>query len=426
MYVAIMFGLWLVLLTIGFPVGFSLILAALFFFFISGDWSLVYFAGTQFIDQLNSFSLLAVPFFILTGILMNSSGITDRIFNFAKSIFGHYTGGLGHVNVAASLLFSGMSGSALADAGGLGQLEIKSMRDEGYDDDYSGGLTAASCIIGPLVPPSSTMVIYGVVANESIAKLFLGGIIPGIVTAGLLMIMAYLLAKKRGYKKAPKATWKERRVAFNDSFLALLTPVIIIGGIFSGFFTATEAAVIATLYAILLGFFFFKELTFKKLFEDFIEAVKISGVTCLMVMGVGIFGQVIAREQTAIKVAEHFMSISNSPLMLLVMINLTLLFLGMFVDALPLIILVVPIFLPAVASVGIDPIFFGIMVIFNLMIGILTPPMGTALFVVARVGNMSSQTVIKGIIPFLIPLLITLAILTLFPGIIMFLPNLVG
>ena len=426
MYVIIMFVVWLALLAIGFPVGFSLIAAALFFFFITGDWNLVYFTGSQFIDQLNSFSLLAVPFFILTGILMNSSGITDRIFNFAKSLFGHYTGGMGHVNVAASLLFSGMSGSALADAGGLGQLEIKSMRDEGYDDDYSGGLTAASCIIGPLVPPSSIMVIYGVVANQSISKLFLAGFLPGMLTAALLMLTAYLLAKKRGYKKARKATFKERKVAFKESFLALLTPIIIIGGIFSGFFTPTEAAVIATVYSIFLGVFFFKELTPKKLFEDFIEAVKVSGVTCLMIMGVGIFGQVIAREQTAIKVADYFISISNSPLMLLVMINLTLLFLGMFVDALPLIILVVPIFVPAVVSVGIDPIFFGVMVIFNLMIGILTPPMGTALFVVSRVGNIPSHVIMKGVVPFLVPLLITLVILTLFPQIIMFLPNLLG
>lgn len=218
MYVAIMFIVWLALLAIGLPVGFSLILAALLFFFMTGDWNLVYFAGSQFVDQLNSFSLLAVPFFILTGILMNSSGITDRIFTFAKSLLGHYTGGMGHVNVAASLLFSGMSGSALADAGGLGQLEIKSMRDEGYDDDYSGGLTAASCIIGPLVPPSSIMVIYGVVANQSISKLFLAGFLPGMLTAAMLMLMAYLIAKKRGYKKAPKATFTERKVAFKESF----------------------------------------------------------------------------------------------------------------------------------------------------------------------------------------------------------------
>ena len=426
MAVIVMFVCWIVMLMVGFPVGFSLILASLIFFFISGDWNLVYYSGTQFIDQLNSFSLLAVPFFILTGILMNSAGITDRIFNFAKSILGHYTGGLGHVNVFASLLFSGMSGSALADAGGLGQLEIKSMRDEGYDDDYSGGLTAASCIIGPLVPPSIPLVLYGVVSNQSISKLFLAGFIPGMLTAASLMFMAYLIAKKRGYKKSPKATMRERGEAFKKSFWAILTPVIIIGGIFSGFFTPTEASVIATFYSIFLGFLVFKELTVKKLFEDFIEAVKVTGVTALMIMGVGIFGQVIAREQTALNIANYFVSISSSPLMLLLMINLTLLFLGMFIDALPLIILVVPIFVPVIINAGIDPIFFGIMVIFNLMIGILTPPMGTALFVVARVGNIPAHTIIKGVIPFLIPLLITLVILTLFPQITLFLPNLLG
>lgn len=426
MSILLMFIIWLVLLIVGLPVGYSLIFSAISFYFISGDWELLYFAGSSFVDSLNSFSLLAVPFFILTGILMNSGGITDRIFNFAKSIFGHFTGGLGHVNIFASLLFSGMSGSALADAGGLGQLEIKSMRDEGYDDDYNGGLTAASCIIGPLVPPSIPLVIYGVVANQSIATLFLAGFVPGMLTAATLMVMAYFIAKKRKYRKSEKASFKEKLYAFKKAFLAILTPIIIIGGIFSGMFTSTEAAVIATFYSMFLGFFVFKELTIRKLFEDFIEAVKVTGVTALMIMGVGIFGQIIAREQTAIKVANYFMSIADSPLMLLVMINMTLLFLGMFVDALPLLILVVPIFVPVVVEAGIDPVFFGIMCIFNLMIGILTPPMGTALFVVSRVGNIPSHTIIKGVIPFLIPLLVTLIILTIFPQITLFLPNLLG
>lgn len=426
MSVLYMFICWFILLIIGVPVGYSLLISSLFFFLISGNWDLVYFSGSQLIDQLNSFSLLAVPFFILTGILMNSSGITERIFNFAKAIFGHYTGGLGHVNVMASLLFSGMSGSALADAGGLGQLEIKSMRDEGYDDDYSGGLTAASCIIGPLVPPSIPLVIYGVVSNQSISKLFLAGAIPGLLTALSLMISAYFLAKKRGYKKSQKASFPVKIECFKKSFWALMTPVIIVGGIFSGFFTPTEASVIATFYSIILGFFVYKELTLKKLFFDFIEAVKVSGVTALMIMGVGLFGQVIAREQTAIHVANYFMSIAKTPMSLLIMINLSLLFLGMFIDALPLLILVVPIFVPVIINFGIDPIFFGVMVIFNLMIGILTPPMGTALFVVSRVGNIPVQTIIKGIIPFLIPLLGTLVLLTLFPQITLFLPKLLG
>ncbi len=421
-----MFIVWISLLAIGLPVGYALIVSPLFYYIISGNWSTVYYTGAAMIDSLNSFSLLAVPFFILTGILMNSSGITDRIFNFAKAMVGHYTGGLAYVNVLASLLFSGMSGSALADAGGLGQLEIKSMRDEGYADDFCGGVTAASCIIGPLVPPSIPLVIYGVVANESISKLFLAGFLPGVLTAAVLMITSYFIAKKRGYHGSEKATNSERFITFKKSFFALLTPVIIIGGIFSGKFTPTEASVIATLYSMCLGFFVYRELTIMKLIQNLIEAVKISGVTALMIIGVGLFGQVIAREQTAIHVANFFVSVADSKLMILLMINITLLFLGMFVDALPLQILVVPIFVPVVQSFGIDTTYFGIMVIFNLMIGILTPPMGTALFVVSRVGNIPSATIIKGILPFMLPLLFMLIMLTLFPQIALFLPNLLG
>lgn len=423
MSIGLIFGVWLFLLVIGFPVGFALIFGGLMYF-TGMNFDAVFFAGAKLVDGIDSFALLAVPFFTLTGILMNSSGITDRIFGFAKSMVGHLTGGMGHVNILASLLFSGMSGSALADAGGLGQLEIKSMRDEGYDDDYAGGITAASCIIGPLVPPSIPLVIYGIVSDQSIAKLFLAGFVPGVITALSLIVMAYILAKKRGYAKAPKATNVERWASFKSSFWALLTPMIIIGGIFSGYFTPTEASVIATIYAILLGFFVYKELTMKKLFASVVEAMKISGVTVLMIMGVEFFGQVIAREQVSIKVAQLFLTVSDNPLILLFMINALLLFLGTFIEALALLVLLVPILVPVVVTAGVDPVFFGILVILNLMIGILTPPMGMALFVVSRVGKIPVHTITRGVVPFLIPLVITLIVLTLFPQIVMFLPNL--
>lgn len=423
MNVALLFVLWLFLLFVGFPVGFSLIFTGLVYF-IGMDFNLALFTGAKLVDGIDSFALLAVPFFTLTGILMNSSGITDRIFKFAKTMVGHYTGGMGHVNILASLLFSGMSGSALADAGGLGQLEIKSMRDEGYDDDYNGGITAASAIIGPLVPPSIPLVIYGIVSDQSIAKLFLAGFIPGVLTATSLMVMAYFIAKKRGYKRAPKATTKKKVKAFKESFWALLTPLIIIGGIFSGLFTPTEASVIATMYAIVLGFFVYKELTPKSLFESIVEAVKIAGVTVLMIMGVEFFGQMIAREQISIKVAEWFLTFANNKIVLLLLINALLLFLGTFIEALALLVLLVPILVPVVVTAGVDPIFFGVLVILNLMIGILTPPMGMALFVVSRVGKIPVHTITKGVIPFLIPLLITLLLITLFPQIVLFLPNL--
>ena len=415
---------WLVIMFVGVPVGWSLMIATILYFSMS-RWNVAMFASAKLVDSLNSFSLISVPFFILTGILMNGAGITEKIFNFAKALLGHYTGGMAHVNVAASLIFSGMSGSAIADAGGLGQLEIKAMRDEGYDDDLCGGITAASCIIGPLVPPSISMIIYGVIANQSIAKLFLAGFVPGVLTTIALMIMCYAICKKRGYKKAKKATFKEQVQAFKDSFWALLTPVIIIGGIFTGKFTPTEAAIIAAAYSVFLGAFIYKELTLKSFFEHCIEAMSVSGVTCLMIITVTFFGDMIAREQTAMKIAEIFMQYAHSPLTVLVMINLLLLFLGMFIDALALQFLVLPMLIPVAAEVGIDLIFFGVMTTLNMMIGILTPPMGMALFVVAQVGKMSVSTVTKGVLPFLVPIFLTLVFITVFPEVVTFLPYLI-
>ena len=420
-YVALLF--WLVIMFLGVPVGWSLFITTLLYFSMT-RWNVVNAASDKLTMSLNSFPLLAVPFYILTGILMNTGGITERIFNFAKALLGHYTGGMGHVNIGASLLFSGMSGSALADAGGLGQLEIKAMRDAGYDDDICGGITAASCIIGPLVPPSIAMIIYGVIANESIAKLFIAGFVPGVLVTIALMAMNYYVSKKRGYPRTPKASREELCSSFKKAFWAILTPLLIIGGIFSGLFSPTESAVVAAAYSVIIGKFVYKELTLKMLFNSCVEAMSITGVVALMIMTVTFFGDMIAREQVAMRIADVFVAVADSPLMVLVMINALLLFLGMFIDALALQFLVLPMLIPIAMQFGIDLVFFGVMTTLNMMIGILTPPMGMALFVVARVGNMSVSTVTKGVLPFLIPIFVTLVLITIFPSIITFIPNL--
>ncbi|OOF85776.1 TRAP transporter large permease subunit [Rodentibacter ratti] len=420
-YVALL--VWLVIMFLGVPVGWSLFIATLLYFTMT-RWNVVNAASDKLVYSLNSFPLLAVPFYILTGILMNTGGITERIFNFAKALLGHYTGGMGHVNIGASLLFSGMSGSALADAGGLGQLEIKAMRDAGYDDDICGGITAASCIIGPLVPPSIAMIIYGVIANESIAKLFIAGFVPGVLVTIALMAMNYYVSKKRGYPRTPKASREQLCSAFKKAFWAILTPLLIIGGIFSGLFSPTESAVVAAAYSVIIGKFVYKELTLKTLFNSCVEAMAITGVVALMIMTVTFFGDMIAREQVAMRVADVFVAVADSPLMVLVMINALLLFLGMFIDALALQFLVLPMLIPIAMQFNIDLVFFGVMTTLNMMIGILTPPMGMALFVVARVGNMSVSTVTKGVLPFLIPIFVTLILITIFPQIITFIPNL--
>ena len=424
MHMIMTFILWFVLIFLGVHVGYALIAASMFFFTVSGSLNLVPFALEQMFNGVNSQTLLAVPFFVLAGNLMNGGGVTTRIFDFAASMIGHKKGGLAHVNVLASLIFSGMSGSALADAGGLGQLEIKSMKDAGFDEGFAGGITAASCIIGPLVPPSTPLIIYAVLANQSVEKLFMAGFLPGLLTTAALMVMCAFLAHKRNYPSEPKRSWGYRMNSFKKSFWALLTPVIILVGIFTGYFTPTEAAVVAALYTMILGFFVYKELTLKSFFKICLDSIKTSGTIVLMILGVTLFQFIISREQMPQAIAAFFTSNVDSKLMLLLMINIVLLILGTCIDALPLQMILVPILLPAVVAYGINPIQFGVVVIFNLMIGILTPPMGTALFVVSRVGNMQSKTLVKGVLPFLIPLIITLILLNVFPQITLFLPTL--
>ena len=418
------FVLWFILIMLGVHVGYALIMVSIFFFATSGGWNLVPFALEQMFNGVNSQTLLAVPFFVLAGNLMNGGGVTTRIFDFAASMIGHRKGGLAHVNVLASLIFSGMSGSALADAGGLGQLEIKSMKDAGFDEGFAGGITAASCIIGPLVPPSTPLIIYAVLANQSVEKLFMAGFLPGLLTTAALMVMCSILSHKRNYPSEPKRSWSYRANSFKKSFWALLTPVIILVGIFTGYFTPTEAAVVAALYTMILGFFVYKELNLKSFFKICLDSIKTSGTIVLMILGVTLFQFVISREQMPQAIAAFFTSHVNSKLTLLLMINIVLLILGTCIDALPLQMILVPILLPAVMAYGINPIHFGVVVIFNLMIGILTPPMGTALFVVARVGNMQFKTLMKGVVPFLIPLVITLILLNVFPEITLLLPRL--
>lgn len=424
MNMALTFVLWFVLIMVGTHVGYALIMSSIFFFVISDSLNLLPFALEQMFNGVNSQTLLAVPFFVLAGNLMNGGGVTTRIFDFAASMIGHRKGGLAHVNVLASLIFSGMSGSALADAGGLGQLEIKSMKDAGFDEGFAGGITAASCIIGPLVPPSTPLIIYAVLSNQSVEKLFMAGFLPGLLTTFALMAMCAFLAHKRNYPSEPKRSWGYRLNSFKKSFWALLTPVIILVGIFTGYLTPTEAAVAAALYTMVLGFFVYKELTLESFFKICLDSIKTSGTIVLMILGVTLFQFVISREQMPQAIATFFTSFVDSKFMLLLMINIVLLILGTCIDALPLQMILVPILLPAVLAYGINPIHFGVVVIFNLMIGILTPPMGTALFVVARVGNMKFKTLVKGVIPFLIPLVITLILLNAFPQITLLIPTL--
>lgn len=418
-----LFGGWFALLLAGMPVGFTLIVASLAFMLYDGQG--LNFAAQRMVAGLNSFPLLAIPFFILTAQLMNTSGVTDRIFGFAKALVGHVAGGLAHVNILASLMFSGMSGSAVADAAGLGQLEIRAMRNAGYDQRFAGSITAASAIIGPLVPPSIPLVVYGVIANTSIGGLFLGGIVPGLMCTVALMIMVYILARLRNYPREQKATVRQMGRSFLSAIVPLMTPIIIIGGIFVGIFSPTEAAVVAAIYALFLGTVVYRELTWSKLVVVLRETVNHTAAVGLLMMGVSLFGYVIARHQVPQQVAAFFLDFSDSPLTFLIIVNLMLLALGTFIEALAILLLIVPVLVPAAVSYGIDPVHFGVLVVMNLMIGILTPPMGVALFVVSKVANIPFGSLAVGIIPFLIPLLVVLALITFFPALVTFVPSLV-
>lgn len=417
-----LFGGWFSLMVLGMPVGFSLIVASVVWMLVTGQG--INFAAQRMVAGLNSFPLLAIPFFILTAQLMNTSGVTERLFAFAKALVGHIAGGLGHVNVMASLLFSGMSGSAVADAAGLGQLEIKAMRDAGYDDKFAGSLSAASAIIGPLVPPSIPMVIYGVIANTSIGGLFLGGIVPGVMCAAALMITVYIIAVRRGYPREARASALHLWTSFRRALVPMMTPVIIVGGIFSGLFSPTEAAVVAALYALFLGVVVYRELTFAILIAVLRETVKHTAAVGLLIMGVSVFGYIIAREQVPQQAAAFFLGWAETPLQFLLLVSLMLFILGTFIESLAILLLIVPVLVPVSMSFGIDPVHFGVVIIMNLMIGILTPPMGVALFVISSVGKIPFRDLATGILPFLMPLVAVLILLILFPGLVTFLPDL--
>ncbi|MBZ9974273.1 MULTISPECIES: TRAP transporter large permease [unclassified Mesorhizobium] len=371
----------------------------------------------------DSFPLLAVPFFILAGNLMNTAGITNRIFDFAASAVGWLRGGLGHVNVVASIIFAGMSGTAVADAGGLGNIEIKAMRDHGYDHEFSVGITAASSTIGPIIPPSLPMVVFGVMANVSIGQLFTAGIIPGLVVAAALMLYVSWYARRNGLGRDQSFRWRALGRDFIRAIPALLTPVIIIGGMTTGAFTPTEAAVAACAWALFLGIFLYRSLTFRQFYRITLETIETTASVLIIVGGASLFGWVLTTTRVTEHVAAGLLSITDNPLLLLLIINIILLVVGCFMETIAAISILVPILMPVVNQVGIDPVQFGVVMVLNLMIGLLTPPVGMVLFVLSRVGKLSFDRTVMAVLPFLIPLLIVLVLVSVIPQLTLWLPT---
>ncbi len=419
----LMLILWLGLLALGMSVALTLGVSSLVQLQLDGT-PLAVIAQRMTKSISDSFPLLAVPFFIFAGNLMNTGGITERIFSFARVLVGHFRGGLGHVNVVASVVFSGMSGSALADAGGLGNMEIRAMRDAGYDPGFAGAVTVASCIIGPMIPPSIPMVLYGVLGDVSIGRLFLGGVVPGLLTAAALMMLIGWFSVRRDYPRDPVPTLADVRRASARAALPILTPAIIIAGIAFGMFSPTEAAVVASLYALLLSFGIYREMTLRDLAKVILDTIRMTAMVCLIVATASVFAWILAANQAPMRLAGWLLSLTQDPLMLLIIINLGVLVAGFFIEGLAIMILVVPVLAPTLVSAGIDPVHFGVVFIFNLMIGLMTPPMGVGLFVVSGVSGIRLETLMRETIPFLIPLVAVLILLILAPGMVTWLPDL--
>jgi tripartite ATP-independent transporter DctM subunit len=418
---------FLILLLVGLPVFFALLAAPGVLLWLNGqerDMALLY---RNVYNGMDSFPLMAIPFFMLAGELMNRGGITARLVEFAQAMMGHLRGGLAHVNVLSSMLFAGLSGSAVADTSAIGSMLIPAMEKQGYTRKFSAAITAASSVIGPIIPPSGIMIIYAYVMGESVAALFLAGIVPGIMVGGGLMLMISWMADKYDFPVATRRySWPERGRASLKAFFPLMTPVIILGGILGGVFTPTEAAAVAVGYAIFIGLFVMKTLRLGDLPDVLSRAAMTSAVVLLLVGAAMAFKTVVSLSHAPEMLAEMILSISDNPLILLFLINLLLFIVGMFLDAGPAIIILGPILGPIFISMGVDPVHFAIIMSVNLTVGLATPPMGLVLFVASSVSGERVENIARAIIPFLLVEIATIFLVTYIPAISMTIPRLTG
>lgn len=411
---------------IGTPIGYSIMLASLVYLGMAGmDLALT---GEKILQGLyKSFVLLAVPLFIVAANIMNAGTISERLLNFCVAAVGRFRGGLGHVNVVASLIFSGMSGSAVADAAGIGKIIIEMMTKDGrYSGGYAAAITAASATIGPIIPPSIPMVLYALVSNASIGALFLAGIVPGLVMGAVLMAMNTYLAHKRGFALEEPVPLRQLPKVTANAFPALLMPVILLYGIYGGVTTPTEAAAVAALYALLLSGIFYRALSLKGLYSIFVESARASASVGVVIGGALILNFIVVSENIPGMVSAYLTGIDMHPLMFLLLINVLILLLGCVLDATTIILVIVPLFIPACKALGIDLVHFGVLVVVNSMIGLITPPYGILLFVINAVTGIKLREIISEIWAFLGVLLLALVVLILFPDLVLFLPRLFG
>ncbi|MEE9249616.1 MAG: TRAP transporter large permease [Alphaproteobacteria bacterium] len=425
MTLVVLFGTFLLLLLLGVPIAFTLGVSA-FATVLYMDLPLMV-VFQRMAAGMNVFALMAIPFFIYAGELMLHGGIAERLVRLANAIIGHVRGGLGLVNVLASMLFGGISGSAVADASALGSVLIPMMREKGYDADYAVNVTVTSATIGLIIPPSHNMIIYSIAAGGtvSVASLFLAGVVPGVLTGVCLMVAAYAVAVRRGYPREARPNWRVLIVTFAAALPGLITAIIIVGGIISGVFTATESSSIAVIYALIITAFAYRSLNWRAFVTATMNAVRTTAMVLLLIGTAAAFGWLLALNQVPAQLFELMQTISDNPIVTLLIINLILLFLGTFMDMSPLIVITTPIFLPVVKALGMDPVQFGILLMINLGLGLVTPPVGTVLFVGCAVAKIRMEDTLKTIWPFYLALLAALFLVTYIPAISMTLPRLV-
>jgi len=414
-----------IFILIGVPVAFSLGAAATVYFIIKGvSLSLI---ATRLFTGLDSFTFMAIPFFILAGELMNSSGITKRLVAFTSVFVGRLRGGLGHVSVVTSMLFGGVTGSAIADTSAVGVMMIPAMKKAGYDEEFSAGLIASAGVMGPIIPPSIPFVVYSLLSSTSVAALFLGGVVPGVMIAIGLMIATYIIARRRNFPRGERVTsFRQVLLALLNGIIPLMMPFIILGGIIAGIFTATEASAVAVVYGLVVGILVYRDLPLSAIKTALLATAKTTGVVFLVIACSNVFNWMLVVEQVPQAMATFVSTFIHSKAMILLAINIVLLFVGTFMEGTAAMIILVPILLKITAIYQIDPVFLGIVVVLNLMLGLLTPPVGLLLYVVCGMTKMSLERVVKGVLPFLAVEVVVLLLVTYIEPLSMFLPRYFG
>jgi tripartite ATP-independent transporter DctM subunit len=420
----VMVGTFVMFLLLGTPIGYSLGLASFVYLVFLNPMPLMM-VPQRLTASLDSFPLMAVPFFILAGNLMNTGGITDRLVQFAMRTVGHVRGGLAHTTVVTNMIMAGMSGSSVADCAGTGMVLIPAMKKEGYSGELAAGITASAATIGPIIPPSIPMVLYGVMAGASITRLFVGGFLPGVLMGLSLMALVYRMSDRWQVRAHPRATVREWFLALFHALLPLGLPAIIMGGIIFGIFTPTEAAAVAVVYSAALGLFIYRELGPASTLAVVKDSLLRTASVVFIFANAAVFSWLIAVERVPDLAGAWLLGVTQSPAMVLLILNVFLLIAGCLLDPTPILLITVPVIAPLIVKVGIDPVHFGVVMVLNLMIGLLTPPVGLNLYIVSNIAGISFWRAVRGTAPFIVPLLIVLAIITYFPQTVLWLPNLI-